>query len=277
MKTYAPSPVQKRTGFIPVAITLLCMMASPLQAGTVVEWIASDWPGPGSVWQSRTGNQILFYDTYNGSAPQKGADTLHGVAIETVVFDGNDFLTTPLEEHHPLWAGLSELSLTVVFSSKTPPAGAATDIHAFWNYKGIIGFDVGDPDGGEFAIGIWDDGTGRGAVAAASGLANDVGLSAGALNDDVWHIVTLVIARQGEDSFSQHVYADGRMVNSESTLAYSTGPKADMVADQPFSVGQIRGGANSPFTGSIAAIRLDTTALTAKDIAHLHSTYLGLK
>lgn len=262
---------------MPVWMAALLLLVPALHAGTVVEWVASDWPGPGNDWVSRTGNQSFFYDTYGGSAPQKGTGTLYGATIATVVFDGNDFLTTPLEQYNRSWAGLSELSLTVVFRSETPKAAASTDVHAFWNFKGILGFDVSEPDGGEFAIGVWDDGTKQGAVAAAAGLADDVGLSAGALNDGAWHVVTLVIARQGESSFSQSVYADNRLVRSENKLSYSTGSNATVVANQPFSVGQIRSGANSPFTGSIAAIRLDTSALSATEIGQLHRTYLGLK
>jgi len=265
------------SAFIPVWIAFMCIFSAPAQAGSVIEWFASEWPGPKNSWDSRAGNQTLFFDTYEGSAPQKGTDTLHGITISTVVFDGNDFFTTPLEQQQRLWSGLSEFSLTVVFRSKTPQAGASTDVHAFWNFKGILGFDVIEPDGGEFALGVWDDGTGRGAIAAASGLANDVGMSAGPLNDGGWHVVSLIVEKQGDDLFTQSLYADNRLVKSERSLAYSTGSNAVAVADQPFSVGQIRGGANDPFAGSIAAIRFDTTALPAAEIQRLHSTYLGLK
>jgi hypothetical protein len=258
-------------------VFILLGAAAPLQAGTTVEWFASDWPGANSSWESRTGKQTLFYDTYQGSAPLLSEDTLDGAVIKTAVFSGKDFLTTPLEQTDRPWAGISEFSITVVFRSKTSPAGAATDLNAFHDFKGILGFEVGGLNSGDFGIGIWNDGTKTGAVAAGAGLPADVGISAGALNDDAWHTVTFVVARQEKDTFALSVYADGCLVRTETRIPDTSGQNATALANQPFSVGTIRGGGNAPFTGSIAAIRLDTTPLSAADIATMHRTYLGLK
>lgn len=263
--------------FIPVYLFVFSVLAVPLQAGTVIEWFAADWAGANSSWVSRTGNQTLFYDTYQGSAPFLGEDTLDGVAVKTAVFSGKDFLTTPLEQMDRPWAGISEFSITVVFRSKTPPAGASTDLNAFHEFKGILGFEVGGLNSGDFGIGIWNDGTSQGAVAAGAGLPSDVGISAGALNNDAWHVVTFVVARQGKDTFALSVYADSRLVRTETRVPDTTGQNATTLANQPFSVGTIRGGKNGPFTGSIAAIRLDTTPLSATEIETMHRTYLGLK
>jgi hypothetical protein len=104
-----------------------------------------------------------------------------------------------------------------------------------------------------------------------------VAISAGELNDDAWHIVTLVMARQGKDTFALSVYADSRLVRTETKVTDTTGQNATALANQPFSVGTIRNGKNSPFTGSIAAVRLDTTPLSVADIETMHRTYLGLK
>jgi hypothetical protein len=258
-------------------IAIMSLLVVPLQAGTVIEWFASDWPGAKSSWLSRTGGQTFFYDTYEGSAPVLGEDTLDGVAIKTAVFNGKDFLTTPLEQTDRPWAGIAEFSVTVVFRSKTPPAGASTDLNAFHEFKGILGFEVGGLNSGDFGIGIWNDGTSQGAVAAGAGLPSDVGISAGALNDDAWHIVTFLVTRQGKDTFALSVYADSRLVRTETRVTDTTGSNASSLADQPFSVGTIRSGKNGPFTGSIAAVRLDTTPLSAAEIEKLHRTYLGLK
>ena len=258
-------------------LAVFSLVAAPLQAGTVIEWFASDWAGANSSWVSRTGNQTLFYDTYKDSAPFLGEDTLSGVAIKTAVFSGKDFLTTPLEQTDRPWAGISEFSITVVFRSKTPPAGASTDLNAFYDYKGIMGFEVGGIGSGDFGVGIWNDGTKTGEVAVGVGLPTDVAISAGELNDDAWHIVTLGMARQGKDTFALSVYADSRLVRTETRVTDTTGQNATALANQPFSVGTIRNGKNAPFTGSIAAVRLDTTPLSVADIETMHRTYLGLK
>lgn len=258
-------------------LAVFSLVAAPLQAGTVIEWFASDWAGANSSWVSRTGNQTLFYDTYKDSAPFLAEDTLSGVPIKTAVFSGKDFLTTMLEQTDRPWAGISEFSITVVFRSKTPPAGASTDLNAFYDYKGIMGFEVGGIGSGDFGIGIWNDGTETGKVAVGVGLPTDVAISAGELNDDAWHIVTLGMARQGEGTFALSVYADGRLVGTDTRVTDTTGQNATALANQPFSVGTIRNGKNAPFTGSIAAIRLDTTPLSVADIETMHRTYLGLK
>ena len=130
-------------------LAVLSLVAAPLQGGTVIEWFASDWAGANSSWESRTGKQTLFYDTYQGSAPLLSKDTLDGAVINTAVFSGKDFLTTPLEQTDRPWAGISEFSITVVFRSKTPPAGAATDLNAFHDFKGIVGFEVGGLNSGD--------------------------------------------------------------------------------------------------------------------------------
>jgi len=151
------------------------------------------------------GKADAFLRHLSGLGALLSEDTLDGVAIKTAVFDGNDFLTTPLEQTDRPWAGISEFSITVVFRSKTPPVGAATDLNAFHDFKGILGFEVGGLNSGDFGIGIWNDGTKTGAVAAGAGLPADVGISAGALNDDAWHTVTFVVARQEKDTFALSV------------------------------------------------------------------------
>ncbi len=269
---------QRLLGHIGFALCMSLTLGSfSVHAGKLFDFYASDWSGPNNAWTSRTGSQTLFYDTFNGSAPQKGSAIIGGVIVDTAVFDGNDFLTTPLNQSNRPWAGLSEFSISIVFRSNTDTGSSESDINAFWNHEGIIGFEVGGAGQGEFGIGLYNDGTTNGAVAAGTGLAaTDEGTSGGNINDNAWHTLTLVVKNLGGGSFSQAVYVDGGLVNEDSPLSYGGG--ASTLANQSFSLGNIRlGGVNSnPFTGAVAALRFDDAALQISEISDLHSTYLGL-
>ena len=240
----------------------------------VFEYYASDWAGPSNSWNSRTGNQYLFYDTFNGSAPQKGSSTIAGVPVVTAVFDGNDFLTSPFNLARP-WAGLNQFSLSLVFKSNAPGPQTQTNINAFWNQRGILGFELGGGGQGEFAIGLYNDGSPRGAVAASTGLGiGDNGTSAGNINDNNWHTLTMVVKDEGSGFFRQSVYVDGSLLNSSSLLQYGT---VGILADASFSLGSIRGSASTEkFVGEVAALRFDDSSLAASDVATLHRTYLGV-
>ena len=238
------------------------------------EYYASDWAGPNNSWNSRTGNQYLFYDTFNGSAPQKGSSTIAGVPVVTAVFDGNDFFTSPFVTGRP-WAGLNQFSLSLVFKSNAPGAQTQTDINAFWNQRGVLGFELGGAGQGEFGIGLYNDGSASGAVAASTGLGiGDNGTSAGNINDNNWHTLTMVVKNESGGFFSQTVYVDGSQTRS-SLLAYGT---RGVLADESFSLGAIRGSASAEkFVGEVAALRLDDTPLAASDLTTLHNTYLGIR
>jgi len=243
------------------------------QAAVVFEYYASDWAGPNNSWTSRTGNQELFYDTWQGSAPQKGSSTIAGVPVVTAVFDGNDFFTSPFVTGRP-WAGLKEFSLSLVFKSNAPGAQTQTEINAFWNQRGVLGFELGGAGQGEFAIGLYNNGSQSGAVAASTGLGSgDNGTSAGNINDNNWHTLTMVVKDETGGFFSQTVYVDGSQTGS-SLLAYGT---RGVLADESFSLGAIRGSASAEkFVGEVAALRFDDSPLTAAEIPLLHSTYLGI-
>ena len=258
-------------------IKLFCFLvifSIQTQAAVVFEYYASDWAGPNNSWNSRTGNQYLFYDTFNGSAPQKGSSTIAGVPVVTAVFDGNDFLTSPFDLARP-WAGLNQFSLSLVFKSNSPGPQTQTDINAFWNQRGILGFELGGGGQGEFAIGLYDDASPSGAVAASTGLGiGDNGTSAGNINDNNWHTLTMVVKDEGSGFFSQTVYVDGVEVGS-SLLEYGT---LGALADASFSLGSIRGSASTEkFVGEVAALRFDDTPLAASDVTTLHNTYLGIR
>ena len=244
-----------------------------LQATSVFEFCASDWAGPNNEWNSRTGGQTLFYDTYGGSAPQKGSSTIAGVTVATAVFDGNDFLTSTFGSGRP-WAGLSQFSLSLVFKSNVSALTSETNVDAFWNQRGILGFEIGGAGQGEFAIGLYNDGSALGAVAASTGLGSgDNGVSAGNLNDNNWHTLTMAVANLANGSFSQTVYVDGTQVGSSLVREYGS---VGALADASFSLGAIRGSASSEkFVGEVARLRFDSAPLTASDITTLHSNYLG--
>ena len=254
----------------------LCLVAAfslNLQGATLFEYYASDWTGPNNSWASRTGSQTLFYDTFNGSAPQRGSSTISGVTVATAVFDGNDFFTSPFVTGRP-WAGLNQFSLSLVFKSTAPGAQTQTDINAFWNQRGVLGFELGGGGQGEFAIGLYNDGSPSGAVAASTGLGSgDNGTSAGNINDNNWHTLSMVVKNETGGFFSQTVYVDGSQVGS-SLLAYGA---VGALADASFSLGTIRGSASAEkFVGEVAALRLDDAPLTASNITTLHSDYLGV-
>ena len=236
---------------------------------------ASDWAGPNNTWYSRTGTENLFYDTFGGSAPQKGSSTIAGVAVDTAVFDGNDFLTSTFVTGRP-WAGLKQFSLSLVFKSNSPGPQTQTNIDAFYNQRGILGFELGGGGSGEFAIGLYNDGSPSGAVAASTGLGiGDNGSSAGNINDNNWHTLTMVVKDEGSGFFSQSVYVDGSLLNSSSLLQYGT---VGILADASFSLGSIRGSASTEkFVGEVAALRFDDTPLAASDVTTLHNTYLGIR
>jgi len=244
-----------------------------LQATSVFEFCASDWAGPYNSWTSRTGNQELFYDTWQGSAPQKGFSTIAGVTVATAVFDGNDFFTSTFGSGRP-WAGLKEFSLSLVFKSNAPGPQTQTDINAFWNQRGVLGFELGGAGQGEFAIGLYNDGSALGAVAASTGLGSgDNGTSAGNLNDNNWHTLTMAVANLDDGSFSQAVYVDGTQFGSSLVREYGT---VGALADASFSLGAIRGSASGEkFVGEVARVRFDNAPLAASEITALHSSYLG--
>jgi hypothetical protein len=237
-------------------------------------YYASDWAGPNNSWFSRTGTQSLFYDTFGGSAPQKGTSMIAGVAVDTAVFDGNDFLTSSFVTGRP-WAGLKEFSLSLVFKSNASGPQTQTDIHAFWNQRGVLGFELGGGGQGEFAIGLYNDGSPNGAVAASTGLGSgDNGTSAGNLNDNNWHTLTMVVKNLANGSFRQTVYVDGAQVGSALDREYGS---VGSLADASFSLGTIRDSASAEkFVGEVAALRFDGVPLTASEISALHTDYLGV-
>ncbi len=254
------------------AMALSCLNAF---AGLLFDFYASDWAGPNNEWVSRTGSLTLFYDTFNGSAPQKGTDSIGGVTVDTAVFDGNDFFTTLIDQTNRPWAGRTEFSISIVFRSITDTSNSETDLNAFWNHEGIIGFEMGGTGQGEFGIGLYNDGSANGAVAAGTGLASmDVGTPGGAINDNAWHTLTLIVDDLGNGFFNQTVYVDGGQAGQITNLSYGGG--APILANESFSLGQIRSGGGNPFTGAVAAFRFDDNAIQESDIASLHSTYLGL-
>ena len=254
--------------------SMVAIFSIQTQAAVVFEYYASDWAGPNNSWNSRTGGQSLFYDTFNGSAPQKGSSTIAGVPVVTAAFDGNDFLTSTFVTGRP-WAGLNQFSLSLVFKSNSPGPQTQTNIDAFWNQRGILGFELGGGGQGEFAIGLYNDGSPNGAVAASTGLGSgDKGTSAGNINDNNWHTLTMVVKDEGSGFFRQSVYVDGSLLNNSSLLQYGAVGK---LADASFALGSIRGSASSEkFVGEVAALRFDDTPLATSDVATLHSTYLGV-
>ena len=254
--------------------SMVAIFSIQTQAAVVFEYYASDWAGPNNSWNSRTGGQTLFYDQFEGSAPQKGSSTIAGVAVDTAVFDGNDFLTSTFVTGRP-WAGLKQFSLSLVFKSNSPGPQTQTNIDAFWNQRGILGFELGGGGQGEFAIGLYNDGSPNGAVAASTGLGSgDKGTSAGNINDNNWHTLTMVVKDEGSGFFRQSVYVDGSLLNNSSLLQYGAVGK---LADASFALGSIRGSASSEkFVGEVAALRFDDTPLATSDVATLHSTYLGV-
>lgn len=245
-----------------------------LQAAVLFEYYASDWSGPNNSWNSRTGGQTLFYDTFGGSAPQKGSSTIAGVPIATAVFDGNDFLTSTFVTGRP-WAGLNQFSLSLVFKSNAPGPQTQTDINAFWNQRGILGFELGGAGQGEFAFGLYNDGSPNGAVNASTGLGiGDNGTTAGNINDNIWHTLTMVVENLTGGFFSQTIYVDGNQVGISPLLEYGA---QGVLADASFSLGAIRGSASAEkFVGEVAALRFDNAALTALEITSLHSDYLAV-
>jgi hypothetical protein len=254
--------------------SMVAIFSIQTEAAVVFEYYASDWAGPNNSWNSRTGGQSLFYDTFNGSAPQKGSSTIAGVPVVTAVFDGNDFLTSPFVVGRP-WAGLKQFSLSLVFKSNAPGPQTQTNIDAFWNQRGILGFELGGGGQGEFAIGLYNDGSPNGAVAASTGLGSgDKGTSAGNINDNNWHTLTMVVKDEGSGFFRQSVYVDGSLLNNSSLLQYGAVGK---LADASFALGSIRGSASSErFVGEVAALRFDDTPFATSEVATLHSTYLGV-
>jgi len=257
-------------------IAWLCFLAVfslNVQAATLFEYYASDWSGPSNSWNSRTGGQTLFYDTFEGSAPLKGSSTIAGVTVATAVFDGNDFFTSTFVSGRP-WAGLNQFSLSLVFKSNASGPQTQTDINAFWNQRGILGFERGGGGQGEFAIGLYNDGSANGAVAASTGLGiGDNGVSAGNINDNNWHTLTMAVSNLANGTFSQTVYVDGSQVGSPSLLQYGA---LGALANESFSLGAVRFGSTEKFVGEVAALRFDDVPLTASDITGLHSTYLGV-
>jgi len=244
-----------------------------LQATSVFEFCASDWAGPNNEWNSRTGGQTLFYDTYGGSAPQKGSSTIAGVTVATAVFDGNDFLTSTFGSGRP-WAGLSQFSLSLVFKSNVSALTSETNVNAFWNQRGVLGFELREGGQGEFAIGLYNDGSPSGAVAASTGLGiGDNGTSAGTINDNFWHTLTMVVKNETGGLFSQTVYVDGGQVGNSPPQPYGT---LGALADASFSLGAIRSGSAEMFVGEVAALRFDDAPLAALDITTMHSNYLGV-
>ena len=253
--------------------SMIAIFSIQTQAAVVFEYYASDWAGPSNSWNSRTGGQSMFYDTFGGSAPQKGSSTIAGVSVVTAVFDGNDFLTSPFVTGRP-WAGLKQFSLSLVFKSNAPGPQTQTDINAFWNQRGILGFEFGGGGSGEFAIGLYNDGSPSGAVAASTGLGiGDNGTSAGNINNNNWHTLTMVVKDEGSGFFRQSVYVNGSLLNSSSPLQY--GPLG-ILADASFTLGGIRDGSAEKFVGEVAALRFDNSSLAASDVATLHSDYLGV-
>lgn len=254
----------------------LCLVAAfslNLQGATLFEYYAEDWTGPSNSWNSRTGGQTMFYDTFGGSAPQQGSSTIAGVTVATAVFDGDDFFTSTFVTGRP-WAGLNQFSLSLVFKSNAPGAQTQTDINAFWNQRGVLGFELGGGGQGEFAIGLYNNGSPSGAVAASTGLGSgDNGVSAGNINDNNWHTLSMVVKNETGGLFSQTVYVDGIQVGS-SLLEYGT---LGTLADESFSLGTIRGSASAEkFVGEVAALRFDDAPLAALDITTMHSNYLGV-
>jgi hypothetical protein len=120
---------------------------------------------------------------------------------------------------------------------------------------------------------LYNNGSPNGAVAASTGLGiGDNGASAGNINDNNWHTLTMVVKDETGGRFSQSVYVNGSLLNS-SSLQYGA---VGALADASFSLGAIRDGSAEKFVGEVAALRFDDTPLATSDVATLHSTYLGV-
>jgi len=252
-------------------LCLLAVFGLNVQAATLFEYYAKDWEGPGNNWTSKTGTHFLFYDTWGGSAPQKGSSTIAGVPVATAFFDGNDYFTSPFTSAGSPWAGLKEFSLSLVFKSG---AAGQNGVNDFWQQRGIVGFERGGVGQGEFAIGIWSNG-----VAGSTGLGSgDNGTSAGNINDNNWHTMSLVVKQENLAQFSQTVFVNGNQIATSGLLDYgSIGALAAGGGDPvAMGLGAIRGSDAEKFVGEVAALRFDDEALTASLISSLHSDYLGV-
>lgn len=237
----------------------------------IMEWDASNWSGSGG-WTDSASGELL---SIGAGAPTRAVDltTFAGSnqAVTAAVFDGTSGFvsdgSTPMD-------GLKEFTISAVIRvGATPGAGANANP---WNYNMIVGLELPSGGQGEFQFGF--DGDNRLNAGVGFGGGGDASHVGGIVPANTWATVAMVVrqnptgANDGEFEFA--TYLNGASFSAPTVVNYAG---LNQVVASAFGVGyNVIGNADRRFfTGEIAHLRFDDTALDSTALVAEAGTYLG--
>lgn len=237
-----------------------------------MEWNASNWSGTG-VWTDSVAGEEL---TLGAGAVTKAVDnaSFPGQTITSTVYNGASGFVSDASS---LMGGLKELTISAVIRVNATPGAGAGPIGSGWQYNVITGFELGGGNQGEFQFGFHSGNTLNGAV----GLNGDRFTQGGIVPVGQWATVAFVLNQDPNNTstlteYSILTYINGVAQGTATTVSYGTGT-GEFIRNSPFGVGYnvVNGGDRRYFTGDIAHLRYDDTALSQVQLSSDAANYLG--
>jgi|GEM_PF-6201900 len=234
-----------------------------------MDWDASTYSGTfGDGWTDSVGG--VFAQQGGGDGPVKSVATIAGASVDVIEFSADSFdvfWTTAENPGAPPFEGLSEYSISIVFSTTSAGAGSEDN---WYQWNGLVGVENPGPGVGDWTLGLSENGFAGGGGSLGGG---DVGTLTTAPLAAGYHTMTFVLEDNGDATHSQYLYLDGVLQTSDLNIAYGGATVID--SQGRFAIGARFAGDNGFIDANIARIQFDDTALSQGEIDLLHADYLG--
>jgi hypothetical protein len=244
----------------------LSTLISPVvaRAATVAEWSASGYV-TGQPWVGTATATVR-----EGAGGTAGVDTTSFPSdLAYINFDGTGAFEVASVDN-PL-KGLQEFSASVVFRTTSNGSAGEND---FWRNEGLVGIELGGGGVGDWGVGIAGGGRINGGSALHGG---DSGSLGPVVNDNTWHVATMVVQQTSPTMHDRRLYLDGAEVASDLGLTYGGG--SSVVRDSSIFFGDHQpadpNASKENYEGDIAHIRLDDLALSEAEVVAAHGNLLG--
>lgn len=274
MKASLKFPLPRRINAAHLPVLVLALGLPAAQAAVIMEWNASDWSGSGAWTDTVAGEQLT---TGAGTITQAVDNTSFSgsnQAITSTVYDGSSGFVSDATS---LMGGLQEFTISAVIRVGATPGANAGPLGSGWQYNVISGFELGGGNQGEFQFGFHSGNTLNGAV----GLNGDQFIQGGSVPANQWATVAFVLNQDPNNTgtlteYSIITYINGVSQGTSGVITYG-GETGAAIRDSPFGVGYnvIGGGDRRYFTGEIAHLRYDNTALDQATLTANAANYLG--